>query len=939
MSDYKNTLNLPETKFPMRGNLVKQELKILDRWYKEDLYQSIRHAKIGKEVFILHDGPPYANGSLHIGHSVNKILKDIIIKSKGLAGFDSPYIPGWDCHGLPIEHKVEQIIGKPNNKDSSIKFREECRKYAKEQIKNQKNDFIRMGIIGDWDHPYLTMDFNTEGNIIRALGKVIENNHLIKGTKPVHWCTTCRSSLAEAEVEYYDKLSPSIYICFNAVDSKIVYSKFNIKPLTLPISAVIWTTTVWTLPANRAIVVNPNLKYQLIKVNKNKCFILTKSLVKSLIQRIEVTEYQILSECNGYELELLGFYHPFMDYEIPIILGDYVTLDTGTGIVHNAPGHGPEDYILGQKYKLEIINPIGPDGSYLPNTHPSLDGVFVFKANELIIKLLIEKKSLLYKEILSHSYPYCWRHKIPVIFRATPQWFISMEKNNLREQSLKVIKDVKWIPNWGRSLIESMITNRQDWCISRQRTWGIPMTLFVHKKTKKLHPRTLELINEIAKYVDKSGIEAWWNLDPITILGSDAVNYFKVQDTLDVWFDSGSTHSTVVDVRPEFKGYSADLYLEGSDQHRGWFMSSLILSTAIKGKAPYKEVLTHGFTVDKQGYKMSKSLGNIISPQYVMNNLGADILRLWVASTDYTNEISISNEILKRFTDSYRRIRNTARFLLANLNGFDPVLHQVEPKKMIVLDRWVVGRTKSIQEEIILNYANYDFNSVIKSLMQFCSVELGSFYLDIIKDRQYTTKNDCLARRSCQTALFHIIEALVRWISPILSFTADEIWQQLPNKHAKYVFTEEYYINLFSLSTNEILNDKFWDSLLIIRGEVNKILEKARIDKFIGSSLEAAITLYADIELAKMLNSLGNELRFMLLTSEAKVIDINKAPIQAHSSTKFSGLKIMLSKAEGSKCSRCWHYVTDVGLEAKYEELCGRCVINVFGNGEIRKFV
>ncbi|MFP3019366.1 MAG: isoleucine--tRNA ligase [Arsenophonus sp.] len=937
MNEYKNTLNLPKTKFPMRGDLTKREPQILFRWHKEGLYQAIRDAKTGKEMFILHDGPPYANGSIHIGHSVNKILKDIIIKSKGLAGFDSPYIPGWDCHGLPIEHKVEQIIGKSGDKVSDSEFREKCRKYAKEQIEGQKADFIRMGILGDWEHPYLTMDFNTEANIIRALGKVIENGYLVKGVKPVHWCTTCRSSLSEAEVEYYDKTSPSIDILFRAVDAKVVYSKFDLKSITFPVSMLIWSTTPWTLPANCAIAVNANFEYQLVRVN-NKCLILAKSLVKTVMKRISAKEWQILSRCNGSKLELLRFHHPFMNFEVPVILGDHITLDAGTGIVHTAPSHGLEDYILGKKYNLKIANLIGPNGCYLPNTYPGLDGVFVFKANKLIIELLEGKGALVHKEILQHSYPFCWRHKIPVIFRATPQWFISMKKNNLRELSIKEIKGIKWIPNWGKTRIESMVANRPDWCISRQRTWGIPMPLFVHKETEKLHPRTLELIKEIANEVEKLGIQAWWDLDPITLLGRDAADYVKVPDTLDVWFDSGSTHYAVVDFRSEFKGHSADLYLEGSDQHRGWFMSSLMLSIAMKGKAPYSKVLTHGFTVDGQGRKMSKSLGNTISPKNIMNTLGADILRLWVASIDYTTEISISNEILKRSSDIYRRIRNTTRFLLANLNDFNPSLDQIKPEQMIVLDRWAVGRAKTAQKEIIIYFANYDFHSVVQRLMQFCSIEMSSFYLEIIKDRQYTTKSDSLARRSCQTALFHIVEALVRWISPILSFTADEIWQQLPSKHSKYVFTEEYYIHLFGLDENEILNDEFWNELLIIRSEVNKVLEQSRTNKLIGSSLEASVVLYADTKLAKILNCLGDELRFVLLTSQVKVIDIIQAPVQAQN-TELNGLKIALQKAEGDKCSRCWHYSTDISWEAEYEELCGRCISNLIGNGEIRKFV
>ncbi|MDT9587670.1 MAG: isoleucine--tRNA ligase [Candidatus Arsenophonus melophagi] len=936
MKDYKNTLNLPKTEFPMRGDLAKREPKILDRWYKNGVYKAIRQAKIDKKIFILHDGPPYANGSLHIGHAVNKILKDIIIKSKGLAGFDAPYIPGWDCHGLPIEHKVEQIIGKPSNSVSAAAFREKCRKYAKEQIEDQKIDFMRMGVFGDWNQSYLTMNFNTEANIIRALGKIIENGHLIKGDKPVHWCTSCASALAEAEVEYYNTSSPAIEVRFYAVDVKAVYSAFSVRPSSLPISAVIWTTTPWTLPANRAIAVNGKLPYQLVKINNDECLILAKSLVKTVIQRLAITEWQVIAECNGATLELLRFHHPFMHFDVPIILGEHITLDVGSGLVHIAPGHGPEDYLVGQKYKLEIANPVGENGCYMPNTYSGLDGVFVFKANKLIIELLETKSALLHQEILQHSYPCCWRHKTPVIFRATPQWFVSMEKNNLRKQSLNEIQGVKWIPDWGKNSIESMVKNRPDWCISRQRTWGIPMALFVHKQTKKLHPRTLELIEEIAKLVEKSGIQKWWDLDPSIILGRDAKDYIKVLDTLDVWFDSGSTHYSVVDVRPEFKGYAADLYLEGPDQYRGWFMSSLMLSTAIKGQAPYREVLTHGFTVDGKGRKMSKSLGNTISPQDVMNDLGADILRLWVASTNYTSEMAVSNEILKRSTDSYRRIRNTARFLLANVNDFNPDLHQVKPENMVVLDRWAVGIAQAAQSEIIMHYANYDFHAVIQRLMKFCSVEMGSFYLDIIKDRLYTSKNNSLARRSCQTALFHIIEALVRWIAPILSFTADEIWQCLPGKHCQYVFTEEYYNGLFGLDDNETLNNEFWDKLLIIRREVNQILEQARAYKHIRSSLEASVTLYADKVWGKILNYLGDELRFILLTSQATVADITKAPVKALNSST-SGLKIVFRKAKGEKCPRCWNYATDIGLEEQYAELCGRCVTNVVGNGEMRK--
>ncbi|WP_312425391.1 isoleucine--tRNA ligase [Serratia sp. (in: enterobacteria)] len=937
MSDYKNTLNLPETGFPMRGDLAKREPGMLQRWYEQDLYGIIRTAKKGKKTFILHDGPPYANGSIHIGHSVNKILKDIIIKSKGMAGFDSPYVPGWDCHGLPIELKVEQLYGKPGEKLTAAEFRQKCREYAAEQVEGQKKDFIRLGVLGDWDRPYLTMDFKTEANIIRALGKIISNGHLLKGAKPVHWCTDCGSSLAEAEVEYYDKTSPSIDVSFHAADTAAVAAKFGVSHFNGAISLVIWTTTPWTLPANRAISLHPDFTYQLVQVD-GQCLILAAELVESVMKRAGITEWTVLGSCKGADLELLRFKHPFMDFDVPAILGEHVTLDAGTGAVHTAPGHGPDDFVIGQKYGLEVANPVGPNGCYLTGTYPLLDGKFVFKANDLIVDLLREKGALLHVEKFLHSYPCCWRHKTPIIFRATPQWFISMDQKGLRQQSLEEIKGVQWIPDWGQARIEMMVANRPDWCISRQRTWGVPMSLFVHKETEQLHPRSVELMEEVAKRVEQDGIQAWWDLDAADILGAEAADYVKVPDTLDVWFDSGSTHASVVDVRPEFNGHGADMYLEGSDQHRGWFMSSLMISTAMKGKAPYKEVLTHGFTVDGQGRKMSKSIGNTVSPQDVMNKLGGDILRLWVASTDYTGEIAVSDEILKRSADSYRRIRNTARFLLANLNGFEPSTDCVAPEDMVVLDRWAVGRALAAQQDIEQAYANYDFHEVVQRLMQFCSVEMGSFYLDIIKDRQYTAKSDSVARRSCQTALYHIVEALVRWMAPIMSFTADEIWGFMPGKRAQYVFTEEWYDGLFGLAEGEPMNDAFWAELLKVRGEVNKVLEQARADKRLGGSLEAAVTLYADSELAARLNSLQDELRFVLLTSAASVAPLADAPADAQASELLKGLKIAFSTAPGEKCPRCWHYTTDIGLVAEHADICGRCVSNVAGDGEKRNF-
>ncbi|TCW46047.1 isoleucyl-tRNA synthetase [Phytobacter diazotrophicus] len=948
MSDYKSTLNLPETGFPMRGDLAKREPGMLARWTDDDLYGIIRAAKKGKKTFILHDGPPYANGSIHIGHSVNKILKDIIVKSKGLAGYDSPYVPGWDCHGLPIELKVEQEFGKPGEKFTAAEFRAKCREYAATQIDGQRKDFIRLGVLGDWEHPYRTMDFKTEANIIRALGKIIGNGHLHKGAKPVHWCVDCRSALAEAEVEYYDKTSPSIDVAFHAVDVDAVKAKFGVASVNGPVSLVIWTTTPWTLPANRAISLSPEFDYALVQV-EGQALILAKDLLESVMKRAGISEFTVLGVVKGSDLELMRFKHPFLDFDVPAILGDHVTLEAGTGAVHTAGGHGPDDYTISQKYGLEIANPVGPDGAYLPGTYPILDGVNVFKANDIIVNLLRDNGSLLHVEKLQHSYPCCWRHKSPIIFRATPQWFVSMDQKGLRIQSLKEIDRIEqeglakenlsgWIPAWGKARIESMVANRPDWCISRQRTWGVPMALFVHKDTEELHPRTTELMEAVAKYVEKDGIQAWWDLDPREILGDDADNYVKVPDTLDVWFDSGSTSYSVVDARPEFGGHAADMYLEGSDQHRGWFMSSLMISVAMKGKAPYRQVLTHGFTVDGQGRKMSKSIGNTVSPQDVMNKLGADILRLWVASTDYTGEMAVSDEILKRAADSYRRIRNTARFLLANLNGFDPAKDMVKPEEMVVLDRWAVGCAQAAQKDIISAYDSYDFHEVVQRLMRFCSIEMGSFYLDIIKDRQYTAKADSVARRSCQTALYHISEALVRWMAPIMSFTADEIWGYLPGEREKYVFTGEWYQGLFGLAETEAMNDAYWDELLKVRGEVNKVIEQARADKKVGGSLEAAVTLFAEPELSAKLTALGDELRFVLLTSGAKVEDYANACADAQQSELLKGLKVALSKAEGEKCPRCWHYTQDVGKVAEHAEICGRCVSNVAGDGEKRKF-
>lgn len=945
MADYKSTLNLPQTAFPMRGDLAKREPAMLKKWEEQDLYHKIRQARENCNMFILHDGPPYANGNLHIGHAINKTLKDIIIKSKTLSGFDSPYVPGWDCHGLPIELKVEGEVGKPGDKIDAAQFREECRKYAKRQIQNQMADFKRLGVLGDWDHPYLTMDFATEANIIRALGKVIANGHFVLGYKPVYWCMDCQSALAEAEVEYYDVVSDAIYVRFVAEDENAVLKAFKAEGTNVgegELSCIIWTTTPWTLPANRGICLNEAFEYALVQVKGEKParYIMAQELVETVMKECGFADYQILATCKGKDLELLKFHHPFYDFSVPIVLGNHVTLDAGTGCVHNAGGHGVDDYNVSMKYGLEIFNPVGPDGCFLPDTQ-FFGGLNVFKANPKVIEVLQERHALLKSSKINHSYPHCWRHKTPVIFRATQQWFISMDGNGLRKRALEEIKGVRWIPAWGQHRIEAMVTQRTDWCISRQRTWGMPCAVLVNKETGKIHPRTSEIIEKVAQEVEKKGIQAWWDLKVEDLLPPEEVDlYYKDPNTLDVWFDSGSTHYSVVDQRPEFRGNQADLYLEGSDQHRGWFMSSLMLSVAIKDKAPYRQVLTHGFTVDEKGRKMSKSLGNVIAPQEIWDKMGADVLRLWIATNDYTGDIAVSHEIFKRSSDAYRRIRNTLRFLLANLNGFNPETDMVPFAEMVELDKWAVSLAKKTQESIINYYDNYDFHLVVKELMHFCSIELGSFYLDIIKDRQYTAKADSLARRSCQSALYLIAECLVRWIAPILSFTAQEVWEVMPGKRDEYVFTAYWFKHdqLQALDENSKFNSAYWERILAFRDEANRAIEQARNNGLIGGSLEAEVKVFAQGQVAEDLKALGDELRFVLITSKVTVSD-EAAPADAFSvDLGDSKVAFVVTKSQAQKCERCWHYEEGVGQDAEHPTLCPRCLENILRFGEKRLF-
>ncbi len=947
MADYKHTLNLPNTAFPMKGNLANREPEMLQRWRDMDLYGKLRAAGSGRPKFILHDGPPYANGQIHIGHAVNKILKDIIVKARGMSGFDAPYVPGWDCHGLPIELNVEKKVGKAGVKVDARTFRKACRDYAAKQVDAQRDDFKRLGVLGDWDRPYLTMDFAFEANIVRALGRIVANGHLHKGSKPVHWCTDCGSALAEAEVEYQDRNSPAIDVRFEVLDPAALLARGNGADGTHghgPMSVLIWTTTPWTLPANQAVALNPELDYVVVQcdgVDEHgpERLVLADALLKDAMVRYGVERYQVLARVRGADLEGIKLQHPFYAREVPIILGDHVTTEAGTGAVHTAPGHGQEDYVVGMHYHLKVDNPVGADGRFLAHTE-LFAGEHVFSANQHVLDVLRARGKLVHDESIQHSYPHCWRHKTPIIFRATPQWFISMQQNGLRTTAMDEIAHVRWTPDWGRARIEGMVAGRPDWCISRQRTWGVPIALFVHKHTGALHPRTPELIEAVARRIEEQGIDGWFELDAAELIGDDAREFEKVTDTLDVWFDSGVTHFCVLEQREELQ-FPADLYLEGSDQHRGWFQSSLLTSVAMHGRAPYRGVLTHGFTVDAKGMKMSKSKGNVVAPQKVVNSLGADILRLWVAATDYRSEMSVSDEILKRIADSYRRIRNTTRFLLANLNGFDPTQDCVAPEHMLLLDRWAVDRASALQEQIVAAYDEYQFHQIYQKVHNFCAVDMGSFYLDVIKDRQYTTQSDSVARRSTQTAMYHIVEAMVRWVAPILSFTADEAWANLPGRHGESVLLEQWYGGLFRLDNAGPMDADFWAQVIEVREAVSKELERLRVAGGIGSSLDAEVELYCSDALFERLSLLQDELRFVLITSSARVLRADTRPEHAVQVTSDDNeaLWLVVASSPHPKCVRCWHHREDVGSVQTHPELCGRCVENIEGEGERRQFV
>jgi isoleucyl-tRNA synthetase len=936
--DYKRTLNLPETPFPMQANLAKREPEFLARWEAENLYAQVQQDTRDGTPYRFVDGPPYANGDIHIGHAVNKVLKDLIVKSRRLAGRHAPFVPGWDCHGLPIELQVEKKHGKVGEKMDAATFRARCREYANEQIGRQRVDFKRLGVLADWERPYLTMDPRFEAEQLRCLGRIVERGHVVRGFKPVHWCLDCGSSLAEAEVEYEDKQSFAIDVRFAAVDAEDLARRFGVADAG-GAGFVIWTTTPWTLPANQAIAANAQLNYALVRAERAGLVVLAADMVEAVLGRWQDTG-EVLATVAGSALEGALAQHPFADRQVPLILGEHVTTEAGTGLVHTAPAHGVEDYVVGQQYKLPVYNPVLSSGVYAADA-PLVAGQHVRKVDEPILAALEARGALVKRATLTHSFPHCWRHKTPLIFRATPQWFVSMDTRGLRPQALEAIARTQWIPNWGEARIREMVAGRPDWCISRQRTWGVPMAVFVHRQKQDLHPDSVALLGRIADKVEKEGLEAWFGSSPAD-WGVDEGVYEKCPDTLDVWFDSGVVHQcSFKALEPETldadgNAPMGDLYLEGSDQHRGWFQSSLLTSTAMHGRAPYRSVLTHGFTVDEQGRKMSKSLGNVVAPQQVTKTLGADVLRLWVAASDYSGEIAISDKLLTRMADAYRRIRNTARFLLGNLHGFDPATDIVPVAQMVAIDRWAVAQAASLQDELARAYEDCQFHVVYQKLHNYCVVDLGGCYLDILKDRLYTTGATSLPRRSAQTAMWHILEAFVRWIAPVLSFTADEIWQLMPARRGS-VFAQRWY----TLPSATVAGDPDWTRLLAAREAVRKALETLRAAGQIGSGLNAGVQLFADGALGAALAGVGDELRFWFITSEASVAALAAAPADApRFELEGQGtLALVAAPLAHAKCERCWHQRPEVGSIAAHPTLCARCVDNVDGAGETRRCV
>jgi len=937
--DYKSTINLPNTDFPMKADLARREPDFVEVWQRNDIYGKQRRMFAGRPKFVLLDGPPYANGVIHIGHAVNKILKDIIVKSRSLDGYDSPYVPGWDCHGLPIEQQVEKKHGRVGQKLDANAFRKACREFAASQVEVQSVDFQRLGVIGDWNNPYLTMASRYEAEQLRAFAAIIRRGHLVRGFKPVHWCLDCRSSLAEAEVEYEEHTSPSVDVRFKIVDPLDAARRFKLtsKDLT-DASVAIWTTTPWTLPANQAVCLHPKLDYVLVEFDRPsgvERMVVAEGLVAAVSAHIGATASRVLATTAGAALEGLRLEHPFYEREVPVILGGHVTLETGTGAVHTAPGHGADDYEMGRKYGLPIDNPVGPDGRFVAGTL-LFEGQSVFDANAAIIDTLQNAGRLIHHEPYRHSYPHCWRHKSPVIFRATPQWFLSMEKEGLRRDALAGIRKVSWVPDWGEQRMTSMIETRPDWCISRQRAWGVPLAMFVHKETGEPHPQTPDLLERVAELVEEGGIEAWFALNPRQLLGDESLVYEKCDDVMDVWLDSGVVHHCLPALRPDVIPFPVDVYLEGSDQHRGWFHSSLLASVAGRGVPPYRQVITHGFAVDDKGRKMSKSLGNVVAPQKVMSSLGADVLRLWVAATDYSSEMSVSDEILKRMSDSYRRMRNTVRFLLGNLAGFNPARDVLPVEQMLEIDRWTLARAGELQEEVIKAYREYNFHLVYQKVHGFCVIELGAFWLDILKDRLYTMAATSPARRSAQTAMYHVAEAMVRWLAPILSFTAEEIWKYLPGARDESVLLATWWA-LPAVHASKSID---WDSVIALKADVSRELEQLRAAGKLGAPLEAGVDVYLDEVQHRRMAAIGDELRFVLITSSARLLPAADRPADAVPATSIAktGAWITVGVQDAPKCARCWHRRPDVGVDPRHPEICARCVSNLDGPGETRHY-
>jgi isoleucyl-tRNA synthetase len=926
MPDYKKTLNLPDTPFPMRGDLAKREPQRVREWQDQGVYRRLREVSRGRPKFVLHDGPPYANGDIHIGTAVNKILKDIVVKSKSLAGFDAPYVPGWDCHGMPIEVQIEKQYGKNLPTEETLR---RCRAYAAEQIERQKADFRRLGVLGEWDNPYLTMAPRNEADEIRVLGTVLARGYVYRGLKPVNWCFDCGSALAEAEVEYEDRKDPAIDVGFPVAQPEALAKAFGLPRLPdKPGFAVIWTTTPWTLPANQALNVHPDFTYHLVDAGK-ALLVLAAELQEACLARYGL-QGRTLGSCQGRALEGMRFRHPFYEREVPVYLGEYVTLDTGTGIVHSAPAYGVEDFDSCRRYGMrdeDILTPVMGDGKFASSL-PLFGGLSIWDATGAILNTLEARGVLFARQSYVHSYMHCWRHKTPVILRATTQWFAGMDAvpgfggtkpaETLRATALRGVEATQFFPSWGQARLHGMIANRPDWTLSRQRQWGTPMPFFLHRETGQPHPRTLELLEEVAKRVEQGGIEAWHTLKAEELLGADAAHYEKGRDTLDVWFDSGSTHQTVLRGSHAALGFPADMYLEGSDQHRGWFHSSLLVSCMMNGVPPYKSLLTHGFVVDGEGRKMSKSKGNTVSPQEVSNTLGAEILRLWVASTDYSGELSISGEILKRVVESYRRIRNTLRFLLANTSDFDAATQSVPLAQMAEIDRYALAMTARMQALVAEDYARYQFHLVAQKLQAFCADDLGAFYLDVLKDRLYTCGAASPARRSAQTALWHVTNALVRLMAPILSFTAEELWAVFGGRPDDSVFFHTMHALPQPQGADALLAR--WDRLRELRAPVLKEIESLRAAGKVGASLQAEVALQAAGADYELLAGLGEALKFVLITSAARV-------------RRGEGdLRVEVTPSAHAKCGRCWHYRADVDEAG----LCGRCRSNLDGPGEPR---